>query len=830
MTSIIARVSAPARGPGGQESLTLHLQSLAYTWSWGSQPAQGGLTYVATGELPAIFNNSWIEVDVFGRTFYGVLQNGPGRAADNSVIPTMRSSGGNTLEARFVDTRMYLQWDQVFGCWNRADVRIVNNRRVKRYWHILPANWASHRKTFTDTPYTAMQILESIFTAPTIETLWVRVYHADQAVFPVYEVDALGGRRLDELVTEITETQGLVFTLMGGPFRLVWARKGEVTAATPGLSFPSSSDAQGLTYELTGNPTRVFVVGERNLYLVLDLGLVPDWNRNWEEILDVDVLADDLFTRVAAFNTVAGDIEETQGRMLAAARARDITVREYAALRVDLDFADYRKFGGRSRMDMPAALYLQTLLFRAFRPPGTVTIRGVEVPIESLDVAQEMIAEITHDPDTGEMEADVTRTAGGNGYAIAKGYQAGSEIFKSIRPERFNVDNFETWTDGWQPVTFQIDDSGIDGKFMIFDQPILRMDDVVQIVDGFAVLNASPTFQTPEVRAALTFEGDPYVFTAILAGSPGRAKDGTLNVPGLRGEYVIKGTSATEVPFADGFYANDKALQAAQPYLNKPWVYAKGSYQWKLREGDVLPDINPLIDRVTVECSAGGMVCTVDLTAERPVRNRMYERDLERWAALNAMMPGQKELKDQANVYRLLAQAFRQSPDLAKRLGGLLNGRLGGTHDLTPLLIEDGTDVLSVGTPLWKKPVTVGSNAGGTWSPNTDTRVVMPTAVADGHVVFAGVTVREGEKADRTVFAALTGEQLCRVLGPVSVNDLVGRANGVDYLTRIAPGEETSRAVGKVVTPIGVAEVKLTLVLLGASGGGGGGVSFNVWA
>ena len=61
---------------------------------------------------------------------------------------------------RFLDSREFLLWDPVFGTFNRREDKIVNGRFSRRYWHILPVNFVSGTKTFTDTPYTGAQILD----------------------------------------------------------------------------------------------------------------------------------------------------------------------------------------------------------------------------------------------------------------------------------------------------------------------------------------------------------------------------------------------------------------------------------------------------------------------------------------------------------------------------------------------------------------------------------------------------------------------------------------------------------------------------------------------
>jgi hypothetical protein len=847
--SASALIDQPKRGPGNQTRKRFAVSSFSYSWSWGAQPAEGRLTYIPTKDMPLITVGAWLELTVPGGPrdddgkgqpiFFGVMKGGSLLDTSGNVVPTTRSSGGNQISIPFVDTREYLKWDCVFGCFNKAEVRLVGNRRVKRYWHILPENFGRHRKTWTDVPLTAVQILNYIFTAPSVETPWTRGYHPDQNQWPVYDIDCMSGRKLDEVVQEISDRMGLVFTLQtvgkieALPFNLLWARKGEGTSFT----IPPNSDNVDLRYELSGGPARVIVIGDRNKYLILNLGLVPDWNRNWEEVWDVDLLADDLFANDAAFNAIAGDTEQIIGRQLAAARARDITVREYAALRAardGKDFSDYRRFATRMRMDMPAALYLKQLVFRSFRPPDFVKIRGEQVPTVALNVVEELCAGVNFDPETGKMTAvldpdeDTLATAGGNGFALVQGYQVGTELLRAIRPDRFNLDQFTQGQSQWKPMTFQVDDTGSEtGAFVLFDDAIIQVDGLVKIVNGHAVLNAAPTFQIPKVLACLTFEADRFLWEVGTQGG----KDETVQVGGLRGEYIVDAASAssatTEVPYADGKLASLKAREIADVILKQQWFYYRGGYQLKLKPGETVPQLTNMLDRVTVEFGPNGQIATVELTGERPPRVKELERDYDRKVQMLTLLPGQKELRETANQMRIAAQAFRQSPGIARQIGSMLHGRLGGRADLTPLIVDAGTGTFEVGTPLWKPATSVGPDPN---NPGTDvvsnTRATMPSASSSGTPHFVGVTVRDKEKADGTIRVQSTGEMLARVMGPVAVEDTVGRADGMDYLKKV---DDDTGAVGRVMQAIGGTEVKLVTVQTGGGGGGGNKTAAGVW-
>jgi hypothetical protein len=321
---------------------------------------------------------------------------------------------------------------------------------------------------------------------------------------------------------------------------LVWARKGE----GPVPVFPALSDDRETGLALSGNPTRIRILGDRNLYQVHDIPMVQDWARAWERFFDPILFYEEVFQKgqtraeltlkgvkfpagtpfvdISTATTTGPDLEPVDpeqmvSRQLAKASALEMTVQEYADLVGDESFLDYRKFAGRSRLDMPAVLYLRQILFRAFRFSedfGIVNQVGQFIPLPSLEISSKMIAKVSHDPVSGEMDWDPTENADGSGYGIVQGYQVGKDLFKTIKPERFRPDQ---WTDAqrvWEHVEFHIDDSGDeDSRFILFDEPVIKSADLVDLVDGYAVFKAKPTFSVPEGGAK-------------FVGQLGRAQEG----------------------------------------------------------------------------------------------------------------------------------------------------------------------------------------------------------------------------------------------------------------------------------------------------------------
>lgn len=836
--------STPPRGGGTQDAVEFHLQSMEMTWSWGAQPGSAVCNYVWEATPDQVTLASGVVVGALLELRVGTSAAGGGDEqvshrffglckGDNDVA----GSNGKVRTLEFVDLREFLAWDHVFGAFNMAETIMVSQAgvtvRKRRYWHILPANHTLNIKTYTDTPLTALQILDYIFTAPTVETGWFRIYHPDQAVFPVYELDFMAGERLDAAVVRVSEKHGLVFTLAGS-YILRWARKGYLLAGESfpidgagNYQFPSASDDNRDGWALSGNATRVTVMGERNVYQVMNVGMGPDWVEAWSQFWDVAEFVDyvvnhfeyepgKLYKDWPASHT--DDPENIVGWQLGAARAKTLTVREFGA-QAGSQFYDFRRFAGRSRMDMPCWLYIQTLLFRAFRPPGVIHINGNELPIESMELVDQMLAQVTHDPGTGAMTADVTAPLEGNGYAIIKGYQVGSDGFRTLNPSRFNPSQWVSAQDVWQATPFQIDDSGFGSKFIIFDTPVIRSADLMQLADGYAMFKANPTITIPPVLASLTFliERFKYVY-----GSGGR--DAVINESGLHGEYLYGGSGSTvELKYADGQGATEKADLIARTHLQSQWVYKRGSATRWLRPGDAGTYLNGMYDRVTVNFSPREISESMDFTTEAQRNFFLPERDYDRTVASRSLFPGQAELKKTVQQERLFAAGLQANPKFLRTMTEAFRTQVGGGPDtVDTVLVTGGTtaDFFNAGTPLWRAGVVEGT---GTQIGLTNTLAVMPAATTDAHKVFVGATVRENEMATKAMPVSRFGDIYARVMGPASVNDTVGRVNGMDYLAKVTG----DGAVGRVLQDVPTGTVKVAHVMVGA--GGGGGRARNVW-
>jgi hypothetical protein len=854
----------PNRGGGTATPRKFDLQSGQVTWSWGSEPASASLTYVGT--TPVSIGAS-LTLNIAGTKFFGVCK---------SDIP-VQASGGHNRVLEFEDNRRWLDHDNVFGAFNLPDEKIVGGLRKKRYKHMLPVNWRSYTFTYTDAPYTARQILNYFLLSEFVKDSWGAVYHADQN-FPVYDINFLSGDKLRNVLTRVSEAQGLVFTLMGGPFRLVWARKGQGTLPTfthhvlntdktayTGTSyvsvFPLASDNRTDGFALSGHATQIQVLGDRNLYQVHDIPLIPDWQTAWEQFYDFNLFIEEIYRigrtdRAVTLSNDAGshtfpagtlfrdiglfqiggepiDPEQIISRQLARAEALDITVLEYANLKGNAAFEDFRKFSTRSRLDMPAALYIKQILFRCFKFATNFAILnrdGASVPLASLEIASKMLAKVTHDPITGFMDWDETENADGNGYAVVRGYQVGHDLFKTIKPHRFDINQWNDSQNVWQHIEFQVDDSGEeDSKFILFDEPVIRSCDLVDMVDGYAVLKAVPTFSVTPVRIAITFAAEQFFYSQGT-----EFKHELHSEPGLNGEHLssyLEPALPVEIPYTDGKTATVKASEVAASLLNLQSVFKRGRYTRRITRNanGTYPagaTLNGLIDRVTITFGPHEANEEVELTSEAPRRVFVPERDLDRGALMKALLPGQAQLRHESNVARLTAAALRSGSRSRKAFTDAFS-LIFGSDDPVELLPVEGNGAttvnLPVGTPLQKKPVEMVGAV------RTNTRYALPTAATDLHTEFGGVVVANNAPVTRdgsSVVAQRSGDLLVRVHGPCKVGDLVYLVSAADYL---GTSKTKSDAVGKALQEVKEDEVKLTLVRTSSSAAAvSGGFPFEI--
>ena len=835
-------VTSPSRGAGNVLA-QFRPKECVLTWSLGLQPATGLIDWVSAQTQPTIPALANMAIYLGTRSFYGYAE---------KVVPVEDSDGGRTMMMEFVDNRGFLMWDKVYCAFNIRETRIVNGIYTRYYKHLLPNNYWRNIWTYTPAPMWASYILQHIFASTTIESPWTRVYHGALNT-PIYELDFRGGVFLGAAIQEISERCGTTFTLINGAYNLQWFLKGEGVLPDYGATgvFPPTSNNRRIGTALSGNPTRVTVVGGRNRYQVLGITLQPDWLNAWQQFYDFGKFVKDIYDygwteagigTIGAgvrYNAIPGDTDHVTGFQLAAARARTITVAEYAAMR-DIRsgdgnyFRDYRLFQKQSRLQMPAAVYLNQILFRAFRIPSTFFLRnwlGELLPADCLQITDRAVCEVSHNPSNGQMFYDATMASEHNGYAIAQGYQVGADAFKGIDPERVDLAAWQNSQYVWQGISFSIDNSGegSGSPFIIFAEPMIRSADLIDsvtidgILQDYPAMNANATVTAPVVRAALTFEAEPFTWTEGIAGM----RDDSESVSALHGEFIAFANYAlpVEIPFADNYYAWEKASQIIAPLLNRQFEYNYGGYRIP---GSSAITAGSLFNRITIRLSPdGGLAEDIDFTTERSrnmslspsgrtVLHPESERNFERYAQTERLFPRERELRDEANQMQAIAAYLRANPRAARNVIDTFHYHIGfDTPPAVVLLSGAFSGNLPVGTPLFQN----GPTAKWPTAPNDST----PSSTTSP--VFTGVTTMNNEDPTGPVRVSRTGNNgviFARVKGPVKFGEAVGPAkgdSGAEFRTYLVGGPHT--AIGNVLASWTGSEIKFVRVQL--TGGGAGG-------
>ncbi|MDE2102943.1 MAG: hypothetical protein KGL39_37210 [Patescibacteria group bacterium] len=851
MSNITVTVGNPPRGAGQQAAAVIQAQAMHGSMAWGGSPSTHTLVYPGSAVGTGISAGAIVTIGIGGMTFHGLCKSDVG----------VNSARGYLRELQFVDLREFLAWDYVKCSFNNPVRKLVNGVWKKRYWHIHPDDFDTYTKTWTDTPLLAWQILSAIMNAPTVGSPWTwdltgnGQFPGGLMNQPVFSLDYLQGVRLDAALNDLSERGGLVFTLDPRPFnsyRLVWTRKGYgLIPVLPPFGWPSNSDERRLGYALSGNATNINVLGERNRYTVLNLPLTPDWNRTWEQFLVPDALYLDLFmneenAQGVPYNNYPNDPEHWIGANEAHARALTITVGEYVNLRNarasadGASFADFKKFSGRSRMDMPAALYISSLVFRAYRPNpaagGITNVRGAVVPLDSVAIADAQSCRVNYDPASGSMTADTSQLVDGNGLVIIQGALFGQDLFQMVQPERVSSVFFSINTRPWTAVAFQIDDSGDGTRFIVLEQPAFTSENLLTSVGGFVVMNANPTLNPAAAVAALTFEVEP--FSYWKGTWPNVSRDRVEFVSGLFAEYVGNGPGDyQEITFANGQTAAQQADMIAANLLICQYIYLAGGYRlvWDphFPLANFSDTLTSLKDRIEIELHPNGVVAMVDFTTERDRDNFVPERDLDRRTLQNTLFPGQAELRAQSLDYKRFAAAIKATPRAVLNQfieflkGNFVPGTVIDTaYDPTGVVTIPTGDLVAVGTPVFKRPVDP------TTMPPTHTLATYPPNIDPAKDnIFVGVTTTHNQNAGGKLYVQQDGEALCWVQGPLAANDPVGiNANGYQnysstnssLIVRCHLTKNASQPVGVVLQPITDNYVHLIKVNLTNSSGGGG--------
>lgn len=731
MSTIYATVSTPPRGTGTQAEVTFEIKALNLTYSWGSKPATATVEYVAstvgdaTIQTQGVAVGALVIIDVGSFQFYGICISDRALQSDAQKLRTLE----------FRDLREYLGWDIIHGAWNMVDDRLVLNdagqyERRRFYWHILPSDWQNQVKTWTVDPYSASEIIEFCINPlynPWGFCPWYGQYHADMEFTPVFNVDANGGQKLDQILSNLSDRLGMVFTLNGVAtylgdvvWVLTWVRKGEGVFPLPvdGNNRVAWTDASLVnTVNNTEDgfalnpeaPTHVRVVGGRNRWQLLNIVPVADWNAEWEAYYSFGLVVQTVFNNFGDGSTLYKDMtfsddpERNVSRQMALQRAHEITVNEFADTMGE-EFRDNRLYAGQCRGDMPVALYLRELLFRAYRLPNTVPIvnaSGQVVNISTADgarVLDRLLVACRHDPVTGAITADANDPVDGSGYLIAQGMNVSMDFLRDLPASQFDMDTWDSAQDLWAKVEFRLHDAGYGQTLFITDRRVFRSTNLYSTLDGWKVPSALPTLTNAALRIAVVVEVDR--FTYDLGDRSSGEENGPINLldePELFEERVynplaaVSGSNPVVIPYQDGETAAQKAIAMAETKLwqaGGPDYYRhlirSGSFTRPLGSGTWI-GLSGLVDRIEIGCNESGHVEKIFFTNERgPGWER--ERNYERRRMTDALFPGQRELKTTAETVGINAAALRRSAPLRAAIHSAYSDQI---RPLTPVYLEE---------------------------------------------------------------------------------------------------------------------------------------------
>lgn len=824
-TASWAALNRTVEDPDAEDGV-LQIQSADLSLSWGAQPATAEITYTAhllSGQdirtaVAPVPVGSYMEIQLGPYTFYGLCQR------DDAV----QGSGGRFRKLQFRDLRDFLDWDEVFCAFNVPVERMTQYghglRRVRRFKSLYPADWALRRWTEHDAPLTATQILNALFAAPTVGSPWSWTGPAVLNSVQPLDLNFEQGTKLGAAVLAVAERVGLQFTL-AHKYLLKFRRKGVLEAGesfpVDGLGnylFPAGAEncEQGLA--ISGHPTRVYVVGDQNLYQIHNLILEPDWKPAWSAFWDPYNLLKDIYLNHTT--PPPGDVEDQMRWANAEARVAAMTVRDVAVLK-GAGFADERLFGGRSRMDMPAVAYINELVFRAWKVPATIIGR----PAGDFELVNTALCAATHNTSgvistVHDATLGIPESESGPGYVIAQGIGVNEHTFRALNPRNFNLAHWVSANSQWGAVGFQVDPNGGDGRgFIVAEQKLYRPDNMLVVpteTPQMAVLNANFTPTVPEVRASLTFAGERFRRTVTAAWDWSR--DATVTENGLHSEFIVNagGALLDTVNYLDGGAPAGKADAVGNSLLARQAVVTSGGYERLLQDGHAALALNGLYDRVRVWISRReGLKERVDFTNERTWSTFVPERFYDRNVTATRIFPGMEALRADAQAKATYAQLLASDPALRRNVAAGFRGQP-GIQDANGSVImgADGTvPALKAGTPLWTLPAT--TNAG-----KPVRQIVRPSLTDANTTTFRGVVAREGEDPQGLIPAVQTLPCVARVHGGVSglaKGAAVGLAGGQDYLAAATAPETTVGLVAEAV-PAGT----VVLVEITPAGGGGG--------
>lgn len=728
------------------------IKSLELTKSHGVTPASANIVALGAGVFAA---DSPVILNIGSFVFNGIITDCREETGD-----------GKSLKVTVADNRILLQDDSVFGEFNEVeviedDLSTPGIDRKKRYWHIYPADWATQKKTYTDAPHTAREICQKLLAAPTLQHAWAADY-TNEFETVVYAVNAQSGKKLGTLLQEICDDIGVQMTLVSET-ELGFSVKG--IGSAPGPSFGNSTDISD-GFARGSSPTQVRVVGDRNLYQELNIELEADWSDHFEQFWFKA-------TWVQHVIDWFGLSSDPADRGEAEARARSVTLREYIAQTGRTDVADYGTWGEVSRMEIPVWIYIDDIVFKAYRVPDTFRLNGLD--ITSLELRDGLLSAVEGDPDGTLTYKTLETYPDAKAFFIIQGQPL--SLYDPKTKQGITPAQFARMRTLWQSNNrFNLDSKN---KSVIFEEPVFTDDPSAPLfiqpnkdksgltdeLTNLVVPNANAQIKAARVRGSICFEAEK--FYADFGGGNRRE---SKYVSGLnRHNLLTNGTLYLDLGFADDQTVDEKAAAIGAAMLLSPaYILSGGFTRW----GAAGMELNGSIDRVTVRLSfesgdeKEGISEHVEYSKERPPSHFESRLELTRRLSSRDLFPGQKALQESARQERLIGQLKkdkkRQSDRPFENLDAITS-RLPGNRDCgASQVYVNGQSAMLVGTPIF-----IGANS----------QVDLTKAA------FAGVVTIDGSLtlANTAVPVASQGVVPTRVQGPVSSGDSVGCEDNSDF-------------------------------------------------
>jgi hypothetical protein len=768
------------------------------TLSWGISP--GSAVIQKPGDVRSSYPaGSEVTTNTGGTTFHGMV-----------VKVSLSASGlsGETTQIDIADNRIHLQMDPIKGVWNITEVRADNPLtpgidRQRRYWSIVPDDHRIQRKTWRYTPFTARQIVDQINENIDVAFAWTISDPDDLLESPVYEINANGGAKVGSVLAQICEQLGILLTVTGYD-TLLFARKG--TGGEPYLD-PDTVSAHGTGTAMSHVDTHVEVVGGRNVVQHNTLTLEPWWNSAYEIYLGEGPWLD----RVQELwgDEWAAEPTDEVKKSFQGAKARTVTLREFADKTGDPAFADYQWWGEVSRMEMPVWLYLRDIVFKAYRVPRdyVFSVPGTDelVPLESVEMHESLLAAMDWEPTTGLLSVKTTPSP--QWYPQDRMFViAQAQPISVIDPRGHKMITAESQTAQrsiWQSKNNYTIDARPESFGIIFDD-MLFVDDVDhplilfpnQDKDGIAgdpahplfnvaVPNADYSITAANVRATIAWKVEKYLKS--FGSGP---RWGTAHAEGIAQHRVYQGGILyAEVPYPGGDLADDKAEAFAAGLILQDQTYDSGP---KTRKGASGTELTGMIDRVTVSVNfEGGITETVDLTKERQPTTYFNERSLDRAAQQHDLYKDQRALQNEVWAMRSYGEEMRaihrNRPDPLQAhadIQALMSAPIGNPHAGVQM-VDIGTTPLPAGTVIYRSDITG--------------EITTTASVGYGaapQFTFAGVVISDGAAG----IAALATQGVVPVLihGPFASGDMAVVWSQTDRfaisVSQLPPDETFNRA------------------------------------